>query len=75
MVRSPFEVKPREVLTVITEQFYEPWSFQKSFFADYKIDTEELLALCFETDWQNCYLERQFKNKPQELGLLYQVLW
>ena len=51
MVRSPFEVKPREVATVISEQFYEPWSFEKSFFADYKFDTEELLAKCFETDW------------------------
>ena len=37
--KSPFEVKPRELLTQISAQIYEPWSFPKSTFAEYKIDT------------------------------------
>jgi hypothetical protein len=27
MVKSPFEVKPRELITVINAKIYEPWSF------------------------------------------------
>lgn len=51
MVRSPFQVKPRELITEIKDELFEAWSFKNSFFADYKNDNYEILTLCFEMDW------------------------
>lgn len=40
----------------------DPWSFDKSLFKDYQLDTDELLKKCFEEDWSKCRIPRIVKN-------------
>ena len=39
-----------------------PWSLAKSVFANYKFDTDELMATCFDYDWGCSTLDRSIKD-------------
>ena len=42
-----------------------PWDFSLSVFAQYKIDTTNLLNNCFEKDWSRTKVERIVKNEEE----------
>lgn len=49
-----------------------PWCFEKSIFAPYKFDTDELLVRCFNFDWNCSKIERMIKSvKDKERMYLY----
>ena len=41
-----------------------PWDFTKSIFAPYRIDNEEILANCFDIDWNDSKIPKILKNDP-----------
>lgn len=43
----------------------DPWKLEKSFFAPYKPDNDELLADCFEFDWSHMKVPKI--KDPQEV--------
>lgn len=54
--------KPRQLFSCNVEvRPKTPWSFETSFFRHYKFDNEEILAKCFEFDWNSGIFERMFK--------------
>jgi Ran GTPase-activating protein (RanGAP) involved in mRNA processing and transport len=42
-----------------------PWTFPISLFAAYQQDTDELMAECFEHDWNHCTVCRAVKDEEQ----------
>lgn len=40
----------------------DPWSFGKSLFRDYQLDTDEVLKKCFEEDWVHSRISKIVKN-------------
>ena len=46
----------------LEERPKSPWCFEKSIFAPYKYDTDELLARCFYFDWKCSKIEKMIKS-------------
>lgn len=45
----------------------EPWKFETSFFAPFKLDSDAVLNKCFDFDWQSGIFERIFKKEEDRL--------
>ena len=50
------------VVDVVEERPKSPWTFAKSFFNNYQADTDDLMAQCFDFDWQSSKIEKIAKQ-------------
>ena len=62
-------IRPRPKPRIPGKAIKPPWDFNKSIFASYKPDNEELLNECFEMDWKNSKMLKLLKKEEE----LYKV--
>jgi len=65
------KAKPRPRPKVKQEQVRpkSPWTFAKSIFAKYQLDTDEHLAKCFDFDWSCSKLDKILKNSTEKAAV------
>ena len=56
--------KPRPEITT-TPRPKTPWTFEKSFFTQYFENHDDLMAECFEFDWESSKIPRIIKNEEE----------
>ena len=67
------QVAPRETMDLVSTKKKSQWSVEKSIFRDWKPDSEETFAKCFEFDWKCSRIPRLIKNQD-DLASLHQLL-